>query len=112
MGAGLDPRKEWNMAIIGTFKTTDTGFTGTLTTLSLKVPVDIRRVEKDSDKAPDYRIYRQDDDYEFGAAWQKVSREDRPYASVKFDDPDFPAPIYASLVEGDTQGQYTLIWSR
>jgi uncharacterized protein (DUF736 family) len=112
MGAGLEIRKEWNMAIIGTFKTTDTGFTGTLTTLSLKVPVNIRRVEKDSDKAPDFRIYRQNDDYECGAAWQKVSREDRPYASVKFDDPGFPAPIYASLIEGDIQDQYTLIWSR
>lgn len=100
------------MAIIGTFKTTDTGFTGTLTTLSHKVLVDIRRVEKDSDKAPDFRIYRQDDNYEFGAAWQKVSREDRPYASVKFDDPGFPTPIYASLVESDTPEKYTLIWSR
>lgn len=112
MGAVPDTRKEWIMAIIGTFKTSDTGFTGTLTTLNLKVPVEIRRVEKDNDKSPDFRIYRSDDDYEFGAAWQKVSREDRPYASVKLDDPSFSAPIYASLIESDTPGDFNLIWSR
>lgn len=100
------------MAIIGAFKTSDTGFTGTLTTLTLTVPVDLRRVEKDNDKSPDFRIYRTDDEYEFGAAWQKVSREDRPYASVKLDDPSLPAPIYASLIEGDVAGQFNLIWSR
>ena len=100
------------MAIIGTFETSGNGFTGTLTTLALTVPVELRRVGKDSDKAPDFRVYRQDDGFDFGAAWQKVSREDRPYASVKLDDPAFSAPVYASLVESDTPGQYNLIWSR
>ncbi|MNE94905.1 hypothetical protein D3C80_1929240 [compost metagenome] len=32
------------------------------------------------------------------------------YLSVKLDDPSFPAPIYASLVEVD--GGHSLIWSR
>jgi uncharacterized protein (DUF736 family) len=100
------------MAIIGTFETSTNGFTGTLTTLNLKVPVELRRVDKDNDKAPDFRLYRRDDEYEFGAAWQKISRDERPYASVKLDDPAFPTPIYASLVENDTPGQYNLIWSR
>jgi uncharacterized protein (DUF736 family) len=100
------------MAIIGTFRTSDTGFVGTLRTLSLNVPLELRRVDKDSDKAPDFRIHRTDDGYELGAAWQKVSREDRPYASVKLDDPSFPAPIYASLIESDTPGDFNLIWSR
>ncbi|MER9420088.1 DUF736 domain-containing protein, partial [Mesorhizobium sp. M0306] len=31
---------------------------------------------------------------------------------VKLDDPSFPAPIYASLVETDTDGEFSLIWSR
>lgn len=100
------------MAIIGTFTAIDAGFTGTLRTLTLTAPVTVRRVEKDNDKAPDFRIYRTDDHYEFGAAWQKVSREDRPYASVKLDDPSLPAPIYASLIESDVAGQFNLIWSR
>ncbi|WP_409371653.1 DUF736 domain-containing protein [Mesorhizobium huakuii] len=49
---------------------------------------------------------------EFGAAWKKTSREGRDYHSVKLDDPSFPAPIYASLVETDTEGDFSLIWSR
>ena len=38
---------------------------------------------------------------ELGAAWKKTSKEGRPYTSVKLDDPSFPAPVYASLVEAD-----------
>jgi hypothetical protein len=48
---------------------------------------------------------------EFGAAWKKTSRDRRDYLSVKLDDPSFPAPIYASLVESDGEG-IALIWSR
>lgn len=48
---------------------------------------------------------------EIGAGWRKAAKETgRPYHSVKLDDPSFPAPIYASLVEVD--GAYALIWSR
>jgi len=36
---------------------------------------------------------------ETGAAWKKTSDGGREYLSVKLDDPSFPAPIYASLVE-------------
>ena len=62
--------------------------------------------------APDFRIFA--GKTEFGAAWKKTSRENRDYLSVKLDDPSFPAPIYASLVdapEGSGDG-YSLIWSR
>ena len=36
----------------------------------------------------------------------------REYLSVKLDDPSLPAPIYASLVEAEGEGEFTLIWSR
>ena len=50
---------------------------------------------------------------EFGAAWKKTAREsDREYLSVKLDDPSFPAPIYASLVKGEGDDGFILIWSR
>lgn len=65
-------------------------------------------MDKDSESAPDYRIFS--GDTEFGAAWKKTSRENRDYLSVKLDDPSFAAPIYASLVEADDG--YSLIWSR
>ena len=50
---------------------------------------------------------------EFGAAWKKTARETgREYLSVKLDDPSFPAPIYASLVEAEDGSGHNLIWSR
>jgi uncharacterized protein (DUF736 family) len=98
------------MATIGTFTQDDAGnFNGSIKTLTLNVKMaTFRKVEKDNDKAPDFRIFA--GATEFGAAWKKVSREERSYLSVKLDDPSFPAPIYASLVDADDG--YSLIWSR
>jgi len=49
---------------------------------------------------------------EFGAAWKKTSNEGRDYLSVKLDDPSFPAPIYATLIEVEGEEGLSLIWSR
>ena len=103
------------MATIGTFTKDDAGnYNGAIKTLTLNVKSAVlRKVEKDNDKAPDFRIFS--GQTEFGAAWMKTSREDRSYLSVKLDDPSFPAPIYASLVdapEGENGSGYSLIWSR
>jgi uncharacterized protein (DUF736 family) len=98
------------MATIGVFHKDDAGnYSGAIKTLTLNVKAaTLRKVEKDNDKAPDFRLFA--GDTEFGAAWKKTSRDDRNYLSVKLDDPSFPAPIYASLVEADDG--YALIWSR
>ena len=99
------------MATIGTFSSTAKGFKGSVKTLNLNVKtVDFVPAEGDNEKGPDYRIFA--GATEFGAAWKKTSREGRGYHSVKLDDPSFPAPIYASLVETDTEGEFSLIWSR
>ena len=98
------------MAQIGTFTAGDNGvLAGTIRTLTLNVKATIRPSEKDNDRAPDYRVYNAA--VEFGAAWRKTSREGRDYLSFKLDDPSFPAPIYASLIEGD-DAEHALIWSR
>ena len=97
------------MAAIGTFTAQGDGYTGSIKTLTLNVKsATLRPNEKSDDKAPDYRIFA--GQTEFGAAWKKVSRDNRDYLSVKLDDPSFSAPIYASLVDAD-EG-YALIWSR
>ena len=98
------------MATIGSFSKQDDGsYAGSIKTLTLNVKAaQFRPADKDNDKAPDYRIFA--GQTEFGAAWKKTSRENRDYLSVKLDDPSFPAPIYASLVDAD-EG-YSLIWSR
>jgi uncharacterized protein (DUF736 family) len=98
------------MATIGSFTKTDTGFAGTVKTLPLNVKATFRADDNENDKAPDFRIYA--GTIEFGAAWKKTSREGRDYLSVKLDDPSFPAPIYASLVEADDAKSHALIWSR
>ncbi|WP_278069521.1 DUF736 domain-containing protein [Brevundimonas sanguinis] len=97
------------MAAIGTFTAQGDGYSGSIKTLTLDVKAaTFRPNKKADDKAPDYRIFV--GQTEFGAAWRRTSREERQYLSVKLDDPSFPAPIYASLVE--VEGGHSLIWSR
>ena len=98
------------MAIIGTFTNTTGGFTGAIRTLSLNVKAKLTRVENPSEKGPHFRVYS--GNVELGAAWQKRSNEGRDYLSVKLDDPSFPAPIYATLIEVEGQEGLQLIWSR
>lgn len=99
------------MATIGTFTSTANGFTGTIKTLNLNVKARIERVDNPSDKGPHFRLYS--GAVELGAAWQKTAKEsERDYLSVKLDDPSFPAPIYATLIEVDGQEGLSLIWSR
>jgi uncharacterized protein (DUF736 family) len=98
------------MATIGTFTKTENGYTGAVKTLSLNVKARIAPTEKSNEKAPDFRIFA--GQTEFGAAWKKKSSEGREYLSVKLDDPSFPAPIYASLVEVEGEEGFSLIWSR
>jgi uncharacterized protein (DUF736 family) len=99
------------MAQIGSFTRDDNGtYNGVIRTLTLNVKAALRPSSKDHDKAPDYRVVNSAG-VEFGAGWSKSSRDDRPYISVKLDDPSLPAPIYATLSEGEG-GAHSLIWSR
>ena len=99
------------MATIGNFTKSESGYAGTLRTLTVNAKARFAPAEKEKDNAPDYRVFA--GTAEIGAAWKKTSEAGREYISVKLDDPSFPAPIYASLVEteGDKQ-TFTLIWSR
>lgn len=98
------------MATIGTFTKTGDGFTGSVRTLNINGKAAIRPADKASAKAPDYRVFA--GSTEFGAAWKQTSKEGRPYLSVKLDDPSFPAPIYAKLVDSEEADSFNLIWSR
>jgi uncharacterized protein (DUF736 family) len=99
------------MATIGTFTKTDNGFTGEVKTPTLNVKARITSSGKSNEHAPDFRIFA-GRTIDFGAAWKKTSSEGREYLSVKLDDPSFPAPIYASLVEVEGGEGFLLIWSR
>ena len=98
------------MANIGTFTADKDGFTGTLRTLTLNVKVKLVPNDKgSSENAPDFRL--QAAGHDIGAAWNKTSEAGREYKSVTLDDPSFPAPVYARLIEGE-DGTHDLIWSR
>jgi len=98
------------MAQIGTFTRIEDGsFSGAIKTLRLNAKVRFVPTDKDNDKAPDLRAYA--GAIEIGAAWKRAARETgREFFSVKLDDPSFPAPIFANLVEIDDG--YALVWSR
>jgi uncharacterized protein (DUF736 family) len=98
------------MAQIGTFTRAEDGsYTGTIKTLSLNIKVRFLPAEpSENEKVPNLRVMA--GNVEIGAAWQRTSKENTVYHSVKLDDPSFPAPIYANLVTVD-EG-YALVWSR
>jgi uncharacterized protein (DUF736 family) len=83
-GATLHNRKEFIMAIIGTFTAQTDGFGGTIRTLTLNVNVKFVPNTKSVENAPDYRVMA--GDLEIGAAWLKMSKGDRRYLSVSIDD--------------------------
>lgn len=98
------------MSTIGQFTRDGDGFTGFIRTLSFTARVQF--VPEPGDRRPghpDYRVHA--GRVEIGAAWRKTSEAGRDYLSVALDDPCFPQPINAALVEGDG-GAFQLAWSR
>lgn len=96
------------MSIIGNFQKQDDGYTGSIRTLTLNTKATLRPVEKTTEKAPDYRVFA--GAVEIGAAWSTVSKAEKPYLSVKLDDPSFAQPIQCRLITQD-EG-FALVWSR
>ena len=100
------------MAIIGAFTKSDGVFIGTIKTMTLDLAsVQILPGVPATDKSPDYRVLA--GTTELGMAWKRTaSRSRREYLSVKLDDPSFPAPIHALLLEVENGDGFTLVWSR
>jgi uncharacterized protein (DUF736 family) len=101
---------EINMAILGTFTKKDGKFNGKIQTLALSVSVGILPNTETGGNQPAYRVFA--GKFEVGAGWEKTSESSgRDYISVKLDDPIFPAPIYANLMEQE-DGTFAMLWSR
>ena len=99
------------MATIGIFTKNESGYAGSVRTLTVNAKVRFAQAEKEKDNAPDYRVLA--GTAEIGAAWKKTSETGREYLSVKLDDPSLPAAIYASLVETEGNAKsFSLIWAR
>jgi uncharacterized protein (DUF736 family) len=108
-GATLQTRKETIMTSIGTFTRQDDGFSGTLRTLAFSVNLKIVPIAKGKDNGPDYRILA--GATEIGAAWKRQSAANKPYLSVRLDDPSFASPVNARLVDRE-DGTAVLYWNR
>ena len=102
------------MAIIGTFKTTENGYAGTIETLALRADISIEAASKKNDNQPDYRVFHVTEDFtsDIGAAWKKTSREGSQYLSVSIDDPSLPEKISCRLVKTGAEHGHTLYWDR
>jgi uncharacterized protein (DUF736 family) len=101
------------MAIIGSFKKSPSQeFIGEIFTLSFQAAnVRIIPETKDvSDNAPSHRLFVGRAD--IGAAWSRLTSDQKPYLALKLDDPSFIAPLYANLFEDKGHDTYSLIWSR
>lgn len=99
------------MATIGNFTVSKDGYVGTIRTLTINVKARIvANDRKNSEGAPDFRIYA--GRAELGAAWKAKTNgeEPREYLSVLLDDPSFPEPVRAALFEDD--GAAYLVWNR
>lgn len=104
------------MAAIGFVNgTVEKGFAGELRTLSIRVPLEIRRnPSKEGVVQPDYRVYS--DDVEIGAGWIRVGELSRkPYVSLTFAAPEFgPRRLYANLGRAagqDNPDSYAILWN-
>ena len=98
------------MAQIGTFTRGEDGSTPAPSgrSRSTSKRASFRPTPRTNGKAPALRVLA--GNVEIGAAWQRTSKENTVYHSVKLDDPSFPAPIFANLVAVDDG--YALVWSR
>lgn len=104
------------MKKIGCFKKDGQNFSGTITLLHLEIKAYIVALkEKDSSRAPDYKIYRIGrDDFmaELGVAWLKHSPQERiPYLDLHLDDPSLPHSLNGALCESSS-GLWYLYWNR
>ncbi|WP_169546476.1 DUF736 domain-containing protein [Sneathiella aquimaris] len=96
------------MATIGTFTCVNDVFNGELETLTVKAKISIAIITKEKEGMPDYRVTAGKS--EIGAGWIRKSKGGSEYISIKIDDPVWPAPIYANLIERN--GSHKLIWNR
>ena len=100
------------MAVIGIFAKHDKRFVGHIKTLNIDIgQVELVPVDTLTERGPSHRVVA--NGAEIGAAWSKLSQQNRAYFSLSMDDASFPAPLNASLFESDQEpGSYRLVWDR
>jgi len=100
------------MPVIGTFSAVNDGYTGTIRTLSINARVKfIVNDRKETESAPDFRVSL--GATEIGAAWRRTKQgTEQSYLRVRIDDPAWPQPIWAILLEATDDGVVRMVWRR
>lgn len=100
------------MPVIGTFSAVNDGYAGTIRTLSVNARVKILANDrKETESAPDFRVML--GAAEVGAAWRRTRQgAEQSYLRLRLDDPAWPLPIWAILIEAADDGVVRLIWRR
>jgi uncharacterized protein (DUF736 family) len=97
------------MTVIGTFVPIADGYSGHISTLTIRQRIRILANEQtDTPHAPDFKLFC--GDFEVGAAWKAQSKSGQAYLSVQLDDPSWPALLRAKLFE--EAGLARLVWNR
>src|SRR5262245_44419555 len=100
------------MPVIGTFSPVETGYAGSIATLTLKADVAIlANPPKEGRNLPDFRVMA--GGTEIGVAWRRTNQSaQKVVLRVKLDDPTLPEPIWAALLEPGADGFFRLVWRR
>jgi uncharacterized protein (DUF736 family) len=96
--------------IIGEFKKTETGFTGTLQTLATKADIVLHsNDDKQKDSHPDFIV--QHGRNEIGVAWER--KDDRGYhVSIAFEEPSLAAGYYTLAKSDKGISVYDLLYRK
>lgn len=110
------------MATIGTFIKRGEDLHGAIRTLTLDVDLVVRPAEKRSFDGPDFLIYAAGTakgpngiDTQLGAGWKRPRQQNCECIDIELDDPAFPGPIAATLVQDDVAPsgeRFSLVWAR
>lgn len=99
------------MAIIGKFIANEGGtYIGAIRTMTIDVAAQLVPNQSENKDAPAFRVVS--NGAELGAGWRENTSDDRPYVSLKLDDPSFAKPIHAVFFEKPEDGTGVMIWSR
>lgn len=99
------------MATIGKFHSTEKGYEGRITTLTMDCEVQlVSNKDPKHENSPDFFVKSDDCDLGFARYTVAKGEDGLPYVSVYLDDPSFASPIWAALFNCDDGAE--LVWSR
>ena len=100
---------------IGRFREVGSGYAGRLQTLALDVPLRLVPIQREKDKAPDWRVHQGDKDggSEIGSGWTHQRDGGGSFIALQLDCPTFTRPLRANLVPARGEPDvHVLLWSR